>query len=87
VSGKTSRPARRELIARRIEEVQRALNFNAFVDSYNQALDLANRGNVNGAIALLEPLLATTQDPMQVERARVLIERLQPPRKKRPVRP
>lgn len=87
VSGKTSRPARREQIARRIDEIQRALNFNAFVDSYNQALDLANHGNVNGAVAILEPLLTTTQDPMQVERARVLIESLQPPKKKRPVRP
>jgi tetratricopeptide (TPR) repeat protein len=86
VKAKTSRSARRDQLERRIDEIQRALDFNAFVERYNQSLELANRGDVKGAIALLEPLLTTTRDPAQVERARALIERLRPPRKKGPVR-
>ena len=87
VKAKTSRPGRRDQLERRIDEIQRALNFNAFVERYNQALDLANHGNVHDAVAILEPLLTSTQDPMQVERARALIERLRPPKKKSSVRP
>jgi Flp pilus assembly protein TadD len=87
VKAKTSRSARRDELTRRIDEIQRALNFNAFVERYNQALDLANHGNVKGAVAILEPLLTTTQDPTQVERARTLLERLRPPKKKGSVRP
>ncbi len=87
VQAKTSRPGRRDQLERRIDEIQRALSFNTFVERYNQALDLANHGNVKDAVAILEPLLTSTQDPMQVERARTLIERLQPPKKKRSVRP
>ena len=87
VKAKTSRPARRDQLERRIDEIQRALDFNAFVERYNQALDLANHGKVKDAVAILEALLTTTRDPAQVERARVLMERLRPPKKKGQVRP
>ncbi len=83
VQAKTSRPQRRAEIEQQIEEIRHALNFNAFVDHYNQAVELANRGKVQEAVAILEPLLQTTQDPMQVERARSLLERLKPGRKKK----
>lgn len=53
------------------------------MDGYNQAVDLANRGDVKGALAILEPLIETTQDSTQVERARTLAARLQKPEKKR----
>jgi tetratricopeptide (TPR) repeat protein len=86
VKAKTSRATRRDQLERRIDEIQRALDFNTFVERYNQAIALANRGDVKGAVAILEPLLTTTRDPAQVERARDLIERLRPPRKKGPVR-
>lgn len=86
VKEKTSRPARREVLERRIDEIRRALDFNAFVERYNQALELANHGDVKGAVAILEPLLTTTRDPAQVERAQALIERLRPPKKKGAVR-
>jgi Flp pilus assembly protein TadD len=83
VKAKTSRPQRRDEIEQRIEEIRRALDFNTFVERYNQAVELANRGKVQEAAAILEPLLQTTQDPMQVERARTLLERLRPARKKK----
>jgi tetratricopeptide (TPR) repeat protein/soluble cytochrome b562 len=86
VKAKTSRPQRRAEIEQRIEEIRHALNFNAFVDRYNQAVELANRGKVPEADAILETLLKTTQDPVQVERARTLLERLRPIRKKKGVR-
>jgi Flp pilus assembly protein TadD len=86
VKAKTSRPQRRAEIEQRIEEIRHALNFNAFVDRYNQAVELANRGKVPEAAAILETLLETTQDPVQVERARTLLERLRPIRKKKAVR-
>ena len=82
MKAKTSRPQRRDQLELRIDEIQHALNFNAFVERYNQAVELANQGDVKGAVAILEPLLTTTRDPTQVERARTLIERLRPPRKK-----
>ncbi len=83
IKAKTSRPQRRAEIEQQIEEIRHALNFNAFVDHYNQAVELANRGKVQEAVAILEPLLQTTQDPMQIERARSLLERLKPGRKKK----
>ena len=86
VKAKTSRPGRRADLETRIAEIQHALNFNTFVERYNQAVELANRGDVHGALALLEPLLTTTQDPVQVERARALIGHLRPAKKKEAVR-
>ncbi|MFL6261899.1 MAG: tetratricopeptide repeat protein [Thermoanaerobaculia bacterium] len=86
VKAKTGRPQRRTEVEQRIEEIRHALNFNTFVDRYNQAVELANRGKVPEAVAILEPLLKTTQDPVQVERARTLLERLRPIRKKKAVR-
>lgn len=81
---RTSLSDRKVEIAARITEIREAQNFNRFVDGYNQAVDLANRGDVRGAIAILEPLIETTQDPTQVERARSLVQRLRGPEKKRP---
>jgi Flp pilus assembly protein TadD len=85
VSAKTASPARREAIAVRLEEIRRKQSFNLFVESYNQAVELESQGDVKGAAALLEPLLATTLDPMQTERVRVLLDRLPSPQKKRGV--
>ena len=64
-------------------EIREAQSYNRFVDGYNRAVDLANRGDVQGALAILEPLIETTQDPTQVERARSLVQRLKGPKKKR----
>jgi tetratricopeptide (TPR) repeat protein len=83
VKEKTSRPQRRDELAKRIEDVRHVLNFNDFVERYNEAVELANRGKVQEATAILQPLLETTQDPLQVERARSLLEHLRPVRKKK----
>jgi Flp pilus assembly protein TadD len=82
VKAKTSLPGRRAEIEAQLAEIGRASNFNAFVERYNQAVELANQGNVDGALAILKPLLATTQDPMQIERARALIGHLRPAKKR-----
>jgi hypothetical protein len=82
VKAKTTQASRRAGIEARLDEIGRAANFNVFVERYNQAVELANRGNVEGALAILEPLLATTRDPVQVERARSLIGHLRPAKKK-----
>ncbi len=82
LNAKTASPARREAIARRLAEIRSRQSFNLFVERYNQALELANQGDAKGAAAILEPLLSTTLDPMQAERARDLLERLRPPPKK-----
>lgn len=81
---RTSLTSRKAEITARITEIREAQSYNRFVDGYNQAVDLANRGDVRGAIAILEPLIETTQDPTQVERARSLAQRLKGPEKKRP---
>ena len=82
LDAKTASPARREAIARRRAEIRSRQSFNLFVERYNRAVELANQGDAKGAAALLEPLLATTLDPTQAERARDLLERLRPPPRK-----
>jgi tetratricopeptide (TPR) repeat protein len=82
VQAKTSRPGRREELAHRIAEIQHALSFNSFVQRYNEAVELANRGNIKEALAILQPLLTATQDPAQIDRARALIEHLKPAKKR-----
>ena len=82
VRAKTTRDWRRTEVTRRIDEVQKTLNFNRFVDGYNRAVELAQQGDVQGAIALLEPLLQTTQDSFQVEQARTLLQKLKGPHRR-----
>jgi cytochrome c-type biogenesis protein CcmH/NrfG len=82
VSARTTSPARREAIAGRLAEIRSKQNFNLFVELYNQAVERVNQGDVKGAAAILEPLLTSTLDPMQTERARSLLERLRPPHDK-----
>jgi len=83
IRARTSRESRRAEMAARIAEIREAQNFNHFVDRYNEAVALANKGDVKGAVAILEPLVEATRDPVQVERARTLIQRLKGPEKKR----
>lgn len=80
---RTSLSTRKVEITDRITEIREAQSYNHFVDGYNQAVELANQGDVRGAIAILQPLIETTRDSTQVERARTLVERLQKPEKKR----
>ncbi|MFY9824734.1 MAG: DUF1570 domain-containing protein [Thermoanaerobaculia bacterium] len=83
VRDETRRPERRRKLELRIDEIQMALDFNRFVTGYNQAVELANRGDVQGAVAVLEPLAATVRDPVQAEQARNLLAKLKPPPKGR----
>jgi tetratricopeptide (TPR) repeat protein len=80
---KTTRETRRATLTARIAEVRAALAFNRFVDLYNQAVALANKGDVRGAVAILEPLVETTENPAQAEQARRLLDRLKEPERKR----
>ncbi|HEX3552894.1 MAG TPA: DUF1570 domain-containing protein [Thermoanaerobaculia bacterium] len=79
----TRRPERRRTLELRVEEIRKILDFNHFVERYNQAVALANRGDVQGAIAILEPLAETVLDPAQAEQARNLLKRLKPPAKRK----
>jgi len=83
IRAKTTRETRRTTLTARIEEIQKTLRFNAFVGRYNEAVDLANRGDVRGAVAILQPLVETTENPTQTEQARRLLDRLSEPEKKR----
>ncbi|HEV2853916.1 MAG TPA: tetratricopeptide repeat protein [Thermoanaerobaculia bacterium] len=83
IRDRTHLDSRKVEITARITEIREAQSFNRFVDRYNQAVDLANQGDVRGALAILEPLIETTRDPVQAERARTLAQRLKGPEKKR----
>lgn len=83
VRDETRRPERRRTLELRIDEIQKALDFNRFVAGYNQAVELVNRGDVQGAVAILTPLAETVRDPIQAEQARNLLARLKPPAKRR----
>ncbi len=76
IRAQTTQEARRATLTARIGEIQAALSFNRFVDQYNQAVALANKGDVRGAVAILEPLAETTPNPTQADQARRLLERL-----------
>jgi tetratricopeptide (TPR) repeat protein len=83
IRARTSLEDRRGKMAERIQEIREAQGFNHFVDRYNEAIALANKGDVPGAVAILEPLIEVTRDPVQVEQVRTLIQRLKGPEKKR----
>lgn len=83
VQSRTTLQSRRDEIAAHIAEIRSVQSFNHFVTRYNEAVDLANQGDVHGAMAILEPLIETTQDATQTERARTLLERLKGLGKKR----
>jgi tetratricopeptide (TPR) repeat protein len=76
VRDKTVRPDRKAEIERRIAEIRQTLEFNRFVEGYNEAVRLANGGNHKGAIAILTPLVQTTKNPDQARQAREMLERL-----------
>src|SRR4051794_33199110 len=75
VKAKTRRPQRRDEIERQIEDIRHALNFNAFVERYNQAGGLANHRKGPEAGAIPGAPLPTTQDPPQAGRGPALLER------------
>jgi tetratricopeptide (TPR) repeat protein len=83
VRDETRRPEQRRTLELRIDEIRKALDFNHFVAEYNRAVELANRGEVQGAVAILAPLAETVRDPAQAEQARNLLAKLKPPPAKR----
>ncbi|HEV2843213.1 MAG TPA: tetratricopeptide repeat protein [Thermoanaerobaculia bacterium] len=78
---KTKSDIRRQTLTQRIEEIRHAVSYNRFVDRFNEAVALANKGDLKGAAAILEPLAETTEDPMQAQKAKDLLGRLRPPKK------
>jgi tetratricopeptide (TPR) repeat protein len=83
VRDETRQPERRRTLELRIDEIEKALDFNRFIAGYNQAVELANRGEVQGAVAILGPLAETVRDSVQAEQARQLLAKLKPPAKRR----
>jgi len=77
----TRLPERHHTLELRIDEIHKALDFNRFVAGYNQAVELADRGDVQGAVAVLTPL-AESVDPVQAEQARNLLAKLKAPVKR-----
>lgn len=75
---RTKSDVRRQNLTHRIDEVRRVQSYNQFVDRFNEAVALANKGDVKGAVAILEPLVEATEDPMQAQKAKDLLERLRP---------
>ncbi|HEY7215253.1 MAG TPA: tetratricopeptide repeat protein [Thermoanaerobaculia bacterium] len=82
IRAKTTRETRRATLTARMREIQETLAFNHFVDRYNQAVTLANRGDVRGAVAILEPLVAETRNPTQADQARRLLDLLKAPERR-----
>jgi tetratricopeptide (TPR) repeat protein len=59
----------------RLEEVRHVIEYNRFVDRYNEAMHLAGR-DPQAAIAILEDLIATTREPGQLEQAKKVLASL-----------
>jgi tetratricopeptide (TPR) repeat protein len=83
VRDRTRRAEKKATLEARITEVRNVLEFNRFVDGYNEAVRLANRGDRKGAIAVLEPLVETAKNPDQARQAREMLEALKELQKKR----
>jgi len=64
----------------RLADVRHVLDYNSFVDRYNQAIELAAR-EPEAAIAILEELVATSREPGQVEQAKRVLESLKAERR------
>ncbi len=80
VRAKTKSDIRRQALSQRIDDLRRVLSYNQFVDRFNEAVALANKGDVKGATAILEPLAEATEDPNQAQKAKDLLSRLRPPK-------
>ena len=61
---------------RRIAQVREVLEFNRFVEQYNEAVRLTNQGKHKEALAVLEPLVRTTKNPDQARQAQDMLERI-----------
>jgi tetratricopeptide (TPR) repeat protein len=58
----------------KIAEVERNVEYNRYVDSYNRAVDLINRGDYADAIELLEKLLSSLPEGPKARSTRALLE-------------
>jgi FimV-like protein len=58
----------------KIRELERNVQYNRYVDSYNHAVDLLDQGDYTGAIGLLEELLTTLPEGPQARSLRVLLD-------------
>jgi tetratricopeptide (TPR) repeat protein len=74
-------PEQRADLLSRLADVRQVLDYNRFVDRYNQAVTLAGR-DPEAAIAILEDLVATTREPGQVEQAKKILESLKAERRR-----
>jgi tetratricopeptide (TPR) repeat protein len=59
----------------RLDEVRHVIDYNRFVDRYNEAMRLAG-SDPKAAIVILEDLVATTREPGQIEQAKRVLESL-----------
>jgi len=75
LASKAATPEQRMELQARLAEVRDVLDYNRFVDRYNHAMEIAGK-DPQGAIAVLEDLVATTHEPGQVEQARQALESL-----------
>ena len=66
--------SRRPWIDSKIRELEATLEYNRYVDGYNQAVELYNDGKFEQAAEVLEQLIASLPDGPQTESARVLLE-------------
>lgn len=74
-------PEQRADLEGRLDEVRHVLEYNRFVDRYNQALRISG-SDPRGAIAILEELVATTREPGQLDQARKVLESLKAERRR-----
>ena len=72
----THDPAVKDALTLQIAAVEKAAETNRQLDTYNQAVDLANRGSYRKAVALLETLLREATDPDVIKSARTLLREL-----------
>jgi thioredoxin-like negative regulator of GroEL len=63
-------------VREQLAEVERALAYNAFVQRYNEAVDVVNAGKLEEGRALLQELAANAPTPEQAESVRKLIEEI-----------
>jgi len=73
-------PEQKADLLARLADIRQVLDYNSFVDRYNQAIEIASR-EPEAAIAILEELVATSREAGQVEQAKKVLESLKAERR------
>src|SRR5207247_4245840 len=76
VQGKTQNALLKRQLGEHLERIEETRTFNRQVETFNHAVDLANRKDYRKAAALLETLASEVKDPKLLQQTETLLKRV-----------